>query len=86
MRDVCAPTSSDDPALAEYVRRIGMRLVLYAPKRPFNYEFKIVDQDAPNAFALPGGKIYVSRGLLALVGNEDELAGVLGYEIIYAVE
>ncbi len=40
----------------------------------------------PNAFALPGGKIYVSRGLLALVGSEDELAGVLGHEITHAAE
>jgi len=45
-----------------------------------------VDQRVPNAFALPGGKIYVSRGLLALVQSEDELAGVIGHEITHAAE
>jgi predicted Zn-dependent protease len=76
----------DDPKLLEYLRSVGIRLVRYAPPRPFDYEFKIVDQSVPNAFALPGGKIYVSRGLLALVDTEDELAGVLGHEITHAAE
>lgn len=76
----------DDPELLEYIRSIGIRLVRYAPTRPFDYEFKIVDQNVPNAFALPGGKIYVSRGLLALVETEDELAGVIGHEITHAAE
>lgn len=76
----------DDEALNAYVRRVALRLLQYAPPLPFDYEFKIVDQTVPNAFALPGGKIYVSRGLLALVTSEDELAGVLGHEITHAAE
>jgi predicted Zn-dependent protease len=76
----------DDEKLANYVRSVGLRLVRHAPPRPFDYEFKVVDQSAPNAFALPGGKIYISRGLLALVETEDELAGVLGHEITHAAE
>ncbi len=76
----------EDEELLEYVRSIGIRLVRHAPSRPFDYEFKIVDQRVPNAFALPGGKIYVSRGLLALVASEDELAGVIGHEITHAAE
>jgi predicted Zn-dependent protease len=75
-----------DEDLNRFVRSVALRLLRYAPPRPFDYEFKIVDQSVPNAFALPGGKIYVSRGLLALVTSEDELAGVLGHEIIHAAE
>ncbi len=75
-----------DEKLERYVRDVAMRLLRYAPTRPFEWEFKIVDQTVPNAFALPGGKIYVSRGLLALVETEDELAGVLGHEITHSAE
>lgn len=76
----------DDPAINEYVDAIGRRMVPFAPRRPFDYTFFIVDQEAPNAFALPGGYIYVSRGLLSLVNSEDELAGVIGHEITHAAE
>lgn len=76
----------ESQTLLEYLRSVGIRLLRHAPSRPFDYEFQIVDQKVPNAFALPGGKIYVSRGLLALVESEDELAGVLGHEIAHAAE
>jgi predicted Zn-dependent protease len=76
----------EDAELLEYIRTVGIRLLRHAPARPFDYEFQIVDQSVPNAFALPGGKIYISRGLLALVETEDELAGVLGHEITHAAE
>ena len=76
----------DDPELTEYVAAIGRRMVPFAPQRPFEYSFHIVDQAEPNAFALPGGYIYVSRGLLALSNSEDELAGVIGHEITHAAE
>ena len=75
-----------DEDLERYVQSVAVRLLRYAPNRPFDYEFRIVDQLAPNAFALPGGKIFVSRGLLALVGSEDELAAVLGHEITHSAE
>src|SRR4030095_6594347 len=52
----------EDPALVAYVTEIGMRLARFAPARDFDSHFRIVDQEAPNAFALPGGQIYVSRG------------------------
>ena len=74
----------DDPELEAYVAGIGKKLVRALPSRSFAYSFKIVDQMEPNAFALPGGHIFVSRGLLALVNSEDELACVLGHEIIHA--
>lgn len=76
----------EDAGLTAYVDEVGRRLIAYAPLRPFQYDFKIVDQMQPNAFALPGGHVYVSRGLLALANSEDELAGVLGHEIIHAAE
>ncbi|MFP6639910.1 MAG: M48 family metalloprotease, partial [Myxococcota bacterium] len=76
----------EDPALNEYVTAIGKRMLPFAPRRPFQYTFTIVDQPAPNAFALPGGHVYVSRGLLTLVNSEDELACVIGHEITHAAE
>ncbi len=76
----------DDAELQSYLRRVGERLVPYAPERPFDYKFQAVDQREPNAFALPGGYIYVSRGALALANSEDELANVLGHEITHSAE
>jgi predicted Zn-dependent protease len=73
----------DDPELTKYVNQVGQRLARNAPRGGFQYHFAIVDQDAPNAFALPGGYIYVSRGLLTLANSEDELANVLGHEIVH---
>jgi len=52
-----------DEALTEYVSAIGRRLARHAPRHRFDYTFRVVDQDEPNAFALPGGYVYVSRGL-----------------------
>jgi predicted Zn-dependent protease len=74
----------DDPELNAYVEGIGNKLLRGLPIREFPYRFAIVDQMEPNAFALPGGQIYVSRGLLALANNEDELACVIGHEIVHA--
>jgi len=71
----------DEPALIAYVRSVGQRLVAASPRRDLKYEFHVVDMVEPNAFALPGGYIYVSRGILALTNDEDELAGILGHEI-----
>jgi len=73
----------DSPELVAYVNQVGQRLARYVPRGDFDYHFAIVDQDAPNAFALPGGYIYVSRGLLILTNSEDELANVLGHEIVH---
>lgn len=75
-----------EPRLVSLVEQVGRRLVANAPPRPFEYRFAIVDQWSPNAFTLPGGAIFVSRGLLALTNGEDELACVLGHEITHAAE
>jgi predicted Zn-dependent protease len=71
----------NDPKLLAYVRQIGQRLAAHSPRKDVAYQFYIADMPEPNAFALPGGYIYVSRGLLALANTEDELAGVIGHEI-----
>ena len=76
----------DDPQLQAYIEAIGRRMLPFAPVRSFDYSFHIIDQAAPNAFALPGGYIYISRGLLTLVNSEDELACVIGHEITHAAE
>ncbi len=71
----------EDPALNRYVTQVGRRVARGAGG--FQYSFHVVDQAAPNAFALPGGHIYVSRGLLELSNSEDELACVLGHEVVH---
>jgi predicted Zn-dependent protease len=76
----------DDPALQAYVSTVGHRMVAAAPDRQFEYRFHVVDDEAPNAFALPGGYVYVTRGILALTNSEDELANVLGHEIGHVEE
>ena len=64
-----------------YVRRIGKKLASLSHRPNLDYEFTIVNASIPNAFALPGGKICITRGLLAKLDNEAELASVLGHEI-----
>ena len=71
----------EDEALAGYVRQIGERLARHSTRKGVEYRFFVADKPEPNAFALPGGYIYVSRGLLLLANSEDELAGVIGHEI-----
>lgn len=72
---------SGSAELNAYVDRIGQRLMKHSSRSHLVHEFHVVDMKEPNAFALPGGHIYVSRGLLALMNSEDELAAVLGHEI-----
>ncbi|HLY36880.1 MAG TPA: M48 family metalloprotease [Candidatus Binatia bacterium] len=71
----------DDAALAAYVRVVGERLARVSPRQSVSYTFQVVDMREPNAFALPAGQVYISRGLLALLNSEDELACVLGHEV-----
>jgi len=71
----------EDPELQAYVEALGQRLAQHSPRRDVTYRFAIADMPEPNAFALPGGWIYVSRGLLVLTDSEAELANVIGHEI-----
>ena len=65
----------------DYVRRVGQRLAAVAAVEGPSFTFTVLSDDKVNAFALPGGYVYVTRGLLALAGNEAEMAGVLAHEI-----
>ncbi len=71
----------EDPALLAYVRGVGARVAAHSPRKDVPFQFAIASMPETNAFALPGGYIYVSRGLLALVRSEDELANVLAHEV-----
>jgi predicted Zn-dependent protease len=70
-----------DPALQEYVSTIGLRLARASERPDLPWHFTVVDSPAVNAFALPGGYIYITRGILPFLENEAQLAGVLGHEI-----
>jgi len=70
-----------DEKVNDYLNELGKRLVQFAPGEKYPYTFKCVNVADVNAFALPGGKIYVFRGLIQAADNEAELAGVLGHEI-----
>jgi predicted Zn-dependent protease len=72
-----------DPALQTYVTEVGQRLVAQIePGVPaLDWEFTLLDSDVINAFALPGGKVFITRGLASRFTNESQLAGVLGHEI-----
>ncbi|HMR33228.1 MAG TPA: M48 family metalloprotease [Geminicoccaceae bacterium] len=71
----------DQAALQRYVSRIGNRLAAVSELPDLKFTFTVIDSDIVNAFALPGGYVYVTRGLLALAENEAEVAGVLAHEI-----
>lgn len=71
----------DDQALQRYINDIGHELARVSHRPNLPWSFTIVDNPAINAFALPGGYIYLTRGILAYLDDEAELAGVLGHEI-----
>jgi predicted Zn-dependent protease len=71
----------DDAALSAYVDSVGQRVAHVSHLPSLEWHFTLVDDPAVNAFAMPGGYIYVTRGLLAYMNSEAQLAGVLGHEI-----
>ncbi|HEU0225951.1 MAG TPA: M48 family metalloprotease [Steroidobacteraceae bacterium] len=72
-----------DPALTAYVQQVGQRVAAVSPNK-LPYEFTVLNNSIPNAWALPGGKIAVNRGLLMQLKSEAELAAVLGHEVVHA--
>ena len=74
---------SRDPALVQRVERIGRALVPHTQRQNIDYTFRVVDTGEVNAFALPGGYIYVTRGMIEFVEQDHELAGVIGHEIAH---
>ncbi|HJQ23742.1 MAG TPA: M48 family metalloprotease [Blastocatellia bacterium] len=71
----------EDEALTAYLNQIGQRIIRHLPPNNLRFRFAVVDLPEPNAFVLPGGRVYVTRKLIALARNEDEVAGVIGHEI-----
>lgn len=75
----------EDDVVSAYIKGLGLYLVEYCGRPNIDYSFKVIDSPEVNAFALPGGFIYVNRGLIEKAGNESELAGVLAHEISHVV-
>lgn len=73
-----------DPELTLYVRQIGEKLARVSDRPDLPYEFVVLNNSVPNAWALPGGKIAVNRGLLTKLEDEAQLASVIGHEIVHA--
>jgi predicted Zn-dependent protease len=71
----------NDPELQRYVETVGLRLAKQSDRPNLPWHFTVVDSPAVNAFALPGGYIYLTRGMMPFLDNEAQLAGVLGHEI-----
>jgi predicted Zn-dependent protease len=74
-----------DPEVQGYVNKVGKQLLTGAREVAFDYTFTAVHDDSVNAFAIPGGHLYVHTGLLKVVRTEGELAGVMAHEISHAV-
>lgn len=72
-----------DPLIAGYVEKIGQRIISVMPPQPFTYHFYVIKEDSYNAFAGPGGLIFIFSGLFAAMENEEELAGILSHEIAH---
>jgi predicted Zn-dependent protease len=74
-----------DPAVVDYVRQLGLAIAKTTPRADLDWQFFVVDSKEVNAFALPGGFIYVNRGLIERAQKLDELAGAIGHEIGHVV-
>jgi len=73
-----------DEEVQEYVEKVGKRLAAVSDRPHLPYEFTVLNNSVPNAWALPGGKIAINRGLLTELNNEAELAAVLSHEIVHS--
>ena len=76
---------SQDQAAADMVRRVGQRIAAAANRPDYQWEFNLVEDQTPNAFALPGGKVAVHTGILPFTKDETGLAVVMGHEIAHAI-
>lgn len=73
-----------DPELTVYVSQVGKKLAAVSGRPDLPYEFVVLNNDVPNAWALPGGKIAINRGLLTHLDDEAQLAAVLAHEVVHA--
>lgn len=72
---------AEDKQLQERVEKIGQKLVEVCDRKELIYHFKVLDEDEVNAVSLPGGWVYVNKGLIEKVKSDDEIAGVIAHEI-----
>ena len=72
-----------DKKINTYINQLGNKVLAQSNKAPFDFRFSVIDSSAINAFATPGGYVYVNRGLINMVEKESELASVLGHEIAH---
>src|SRR6476660_738266 len=89
-KDAAAQVERDAPMITEptvsaYVTRLGTALATRSDDRNREWRFRVVDAEVVNAFALPGGYVYVNRGLIEQAGSTSELAGVVGHEIAHVL-
>ncbi|MBN2456346.1 MAG: M48 family metalloprotease [Sedimentisphaerales bacterium] len=75
----------DDPALQNYIDSVGQRIARLSHRPDLPYHFIAVDHNSVNAFALPGGYVYITKGMLAKLNTEAQLAGILAHEITHIV-
>jgi predicted Zn-dependent protease len=75
----------EDEQVNNYVRGVGQKLAKLMGRDEFTYEFYVLQDSSPNAFALPGGKVFINSGLLEVMGSEAELAGILSHELAHTV-
>lgn len=75
----------DNPEVQRYINRVGLWIALQSERPDLHWQFAVVDSDDIDAFAAPGGYVFITRGLLLRLNNEAELAGVLGHEISHVV-
>jgi predicted Zn-dependent protease len=75
-----------DPFLQKYIEKIGKKIASMVNRKAYTFHFKVVDDHRENAMALPGGYIYITRGMLAALNSEAEMAGVLGHEIAHVTQ
>ena len=74
----------NDSAMTAYLNKVGQKLVSQLDSALFEFKFFIVVDKSPNAFALPGGYVFITTGLIPIIENEDELACIIGHEIIHS--
>jgi predicted Zn-dependent protease len=76
---------SSDPELNRRVQEVGRRIAAASPQPDWDWQFTVIEDDEPNAFALPGGKVGVNTGLFQVAQNDDQLAAVMGHEVAHAI-
>lgn len=74
-----------DPLMTERVREVGRKIAAVSDRQEVNYTFRVIDKDEVNAFALPGGYIFIFKGLVEKVDSDDELASVIAHEVAHVV-